>query len=106
VATINAPTATTAYYTSATPAYPTQSGSIADCGNWYLVVAGDDCYTVDIQFGITFDQLQEWNTYLNGNCTNLWLSYDVCVAPVTPPTVSTDGTCGPGVTCVGSSFGQ
>jgi hypothetical protein len=30
----------------------------------------------------------------------------VCVAPVTPRTVSTDGTCPAGVTCEGSGFGN
>ncbi|ROW14910.1 hypothetical protein VPNG_03306 [Cytospora leucostoma] len=96
----------TTYYTTATPAYPTQSGSIHDCGSYYLVVSGDDCYTVDVQFGITFAQLQEYNTFLDANCTNLWLNYDVCVGEVTPPTVSTDGTCGVGVTCEDSGFGD
>jgi hypothetical protein len=39
--TIFAPTSVGQYYTTATPAVPTQSGSIDDCGNYYDVVAGD-----------------------------------------------------------------
>jgi hypothetical protein len=70
------------------------------------VVAGDDCSTVDQRFGLNFSQLQAYNTYLDDHCANLWLNYDVCVAPVTPQTVSTDGTCPPGVTCAGSAFGD
>ncbi|KAF2969309.1 hypothetical protein GQX73_g4254 [Xylaria multiplex] len=102
VATITAPaaTGTGVYYSTATPAHPTQSGSIPDCGRYYLVASGDDCYTVDIQFSITFDQLREYNTYLDEQCSNLWLDYDVCVARVTQPKTSTDGTCGVGVTSV------
>lgn len=107
-ATITAPGATGSaiFYTAATPAAPTQSGSITECGEYYLVVAGDDCQGVDQRFGINFTQLQTYNTYLDDSCTNLWINYDVCVAPVTPQTVSTDGTCPAGVTCVGSAFGD
>ncbi len=61
---------------------------------------------MDLQFAITFDQLREYNTYLDEQCLNLWLDYDVCVARVTPPKVSTDGTCGVGVICEGSGFGE
>lgn len=107
-ATIVAPgaTGTGVYYTSATPAHPTQSGSIADCGRYYLVATGDDCFTVGIQFAISFAQLRAYNKYLDDKCSNLWLGYDVCVAKVTPPMVSSDGTCGPGVVCKGSNFGE
>lgn len=107
-ATITAPGATgePTYYTPTTPAYPTQTGSIDECGRYYLVEAGDDCATVCQRFGLEYDQLQEYNTYLDDDCLNLWLNYAVCVAPVTPQTVSTDGTCPVSVTCVGSGFGE
>ncbi|KAL2168754.1 hypothetical protein VTG60DRAFT_6863 [Thermothelomyces hinnuleus] len=107
-ATVTAPGATGSptYYTPATPAHPTQSGTISACGNYYLVVTGDDCFTVCQRFGLNFTQLQAYNPYLTDDCLNLWLNYDVCVAPVTPQAVSTDGTCPPGVTCVGSGFGD
>lgn len=107
-ATITAPGATgePTYYTAATAAYPTQTGTISECGDYYLVVAGDDCATVDLRFGLNYTQLQEYNTYLDATCSNLWLNYDICVAPVTAQTVSTDGTCPLGVTCVGSAFGD
>ncbi|KAF4634252.1 hypothetical protein G7Y89_g3857 [Cudoniella acicularis] len=97
VASLYAPTGTSAYYTTAQPAAPTQSGTIPDCGRYYLVMAGDSCNGVALQAGINFTQLQSFNTYLNNACTNLWLSYDVCIAKVTPPSVSKDGTCGPGM---------
>ncbi|AEO61192.1 hypothetical protein MYCTH_2135780 [Thermothelomyces thermophilus ATCC 42464] len=74
-ATVTAPGATGSptYYKPATPAHPTESGTISECGNYYLVVSGDDCFT-----------LQAYNPHLTDDCLNLWLSYDVCVAPVTP----------------------
>ncbi|KAF9891873.1 hypothetical protein FE257_003358 [Aspergillus nanangensis] len=43
------------------------------------------------------------------DCTNLWLDYDVCVAPVSTTAISEDGTCGPShsnTICEGSSFGD
>lgn len=107
-ATITAPGATgqPTYYAATSAAYPTQSGTISECGNYYLVVAGDNCATVDLRFGLNYSQLQKYNTYLDATCSNLWLNYDVCVAPVTPESVSTDGTCPRGITCVGSTFGD
>lgn len=69
-------------------------------------MAGDDCSTVDQRFGLNFSQLQSWNPYLKDDCANLWLNYDVCVAPVTPEAVSADGLCPYGTTCVGSGFGD
>ncbi|KAJ5768992.1 hypothetical protein N7520_003551 [Penicillium odoratum] len=105
-ATITAPSATgqATYYIVATTAYPTQSRTIEECGNYYLVVASDDCSTINLRFGLNFSQLQKYNTYLKSTCGNLWLNYDICVAPVTPKTVSTDGTCPAGVTYVRSAF--
>ncbi|KAL2819552.1 hypothetical protein BDW59DRAFT_165005 [Aspergillus cavernicola] len=57
--------------------------------------------------GITVPE--DLNTQIWDNCTNLWLDYDVCVAPVSATTVSEDGTCGPSygnAICEGSSFGD
>jgi hypothetical protein len=101
-----APTATTAYHLTATPATPTQTGSIADCGRYYSVVSGDTCNQICLVYGITFDQLQDFNPYLNNDCTNLWLGYSVCIAKVSPDPVSTGGLCGPNndfATCNGTS---
>ncbi|KAI0419484.1 carbohydrate-binding module family 18 protein [Xylaria grammica] len=93
---------TTAYHLTATPAYPTRLGSIEDCGRYYRVVSGDDCYTIGMQFGITLAQLQEYNTYLDAKCRNLWLGYEICVAKVTTPKVLTDRNCGSGLDYRGS----
>ncbi|KAJ5853015.1 hypothetical protein N7534_005558 [Penicillium rubens] len=87
------PQALPSYYTTATPAYPTQSGTTESCGKYYQVVSGDVCATVNLGFGLNITQLQSLNTYLDDNCSNLWLDYDVCVAPVSAPTVSSDGSC-------------
>ncbi|KAK3366796.1 agglutinin isolectin 1 [Lasiosphaeria ovina] len=107
-ATITAPgaTGTPTYYEAAKPAYPTQSGTISQCGAFYLVAPGDDCSTVSQRFALGPSQLWEWNTYLDSTCSNLWLGYDACVAPVTPARLSTDGTCPRGVTCAGTAFGE
>lgn len=67
---------------------------------------GDDCFMVTQRFALGPDQLREWNPYLDARCSNLWLSYDVCVAPVTPARPSPDGTCPRGVTCAGTVFGE
>ncbi|KAL1963092.1 hypothetical protein VTN77DRAFT_8738 [Rasamsonia byssochlamydoides] len=108
--TIAAPTATSAYTTTATPSQPTPSGTTANCGKYYNVVAGDNCQLVCLKNGITFPQFQAMNPEIYSNCSNLWLGYAYCVANVTQVPISTDGTCGPnnpyGATCVGSAFGD
>ncbi|KAI9035706.1 uncharacterized protein KD926_002987 [Aspergillus affinis] len=65
------------------PAEPTQPGTTESCGRYYKVASGDTCNFIALRLWI-------WD-----NCTNLWLDYDVCVAPVSATTVSEDGTCGP-----------
>lgn len=104
-----APTSVGEYYTTATPAEPTQSGSIANCGLYYNVVSGDTCNQIALVYGITFADLQAWNPYLNDGCTNLWLGYAICVAEMTEPAITTNGYCGPSynyTTCTGSNFGS
>jgi hypothetical protein len=104
-----APTATTAYHTTATPATPTQTGSVADCGRYYSVVSGDTCNQICLVYGLNFTQLQHLNPYLNDACTNLWLGYSICVAEVAPSPASTNGLCGPTnnfATCEGTAFGE
>jgi hypothetical protein len=86
---IYAPTAASAYYTTAIPAKPTSNGTIADCGNYYDVASGDDCGTISLQAKISFPDLRSFNTQLNAQCTNLWLGYSYCVARVSPAPKST-----------------
>ncbi|KAL2860034.1 hypothetical protein BJX68DRAFT_275493 [Aspergillus pseudodeflectus] len=108
-AVIAAPTGASEYYTTAIPAEPTQTGTTPACGRYYKVVSGDTCNTIALRFGISFRDLKLLNTYLRDDCTNLWLDYDICVAPVTEATISKDGTCGPShgnSVCGGSSFGN
>ncbi|PON25458.1 LysM domain-containing protein [Trichoderma gamsii] len=106
---IYAPTAAGSYYTTASPSIPTQSGTVDSCGLFYNVVAGDTCEEISLRFGINFTTFQTLNPEINSGCTNLWLNYAVCVAPVTAAPLSTDGTCGPAwnhATCTGTNFGK
>ncbi|KAH8122261.1 carbohydrate-binding module family 18 protein [Trichoderma asperelloides] len=106
---IYAPTAAGSYYTTASPSIPTQSGTVDSCGLYYNVVAGDTCNEIALRFGINFTSFQTLNPEINSGCTNLWLNYAVCVAPVTPSPLSTNGTCGPAwghATCTGTNFGK
>lgn len=106
---IYAPTAAGSYYSTASPSIPTQSGTVDSCGLFYNVVAGDTCEEIELRFGINFTTFQTLNPEINSGCTNLWLNYAVCVAPVTAAPLSTDGTCGPAwnhATCTGTNFGK
>lgn len=104
-----APTTIGDYYATATPAQPTSTGTTESCGKYHYTASGDTCNGVAVRYGITFEKFRELNTQILEDCSNLWLGYAYCVAPVTTPVVTKDGTCGPDygmTTCVGSTFGS
>ncbi|KAK7962736.1 uncharacterized protein PG986_003561 [Apiospora aurea] len=106
--TIAAPTAAGEYFTAAKPSLPTQSGTLEPCGLFYNVASGDMCYGISLRFGLDLPSFYKMNTYLDGNCLNLWIDSSACVAPVSVGPVSKDGTCGPSAgysICTGSDFG-
>ncbi|KUI60197.1 hypothetical protein VP1G_07396 [Cytospora mali] len=79
---------TTVYTTTATPAEPTPSGTIPNCGLYYGVVAGDSCSNVSLHFSITLDQFYAMNPSLFANCSNLLTGIDYCVATVVAATTT------------------
>jgi len=64
-ASIAAPTATSAHYSTASPSQPTSTGTVASCGAYYNVVSGDDCSSVCLKNSITFLQFQALNTQVS-----------------------------------------
>ncbi|KAH7070252.1 carbohydrate-binding module family 18 protein [Paraphoma chrysanthemicola] len=106
---IYAPTAAGSYYSTASAAAPTRTGTTASCGLYHTVVSGDTCNSVALRYGIKFQTIKDLNNVIDDTCTNLWLDYAICVAPVTQAPKSSDGTCGPGAshaTCEGTAFGS
>ncbi|OOF93376.1 carbohydrate-binding module family 50 protein, partial [Aspergillus carbonarius ITEM 5010] len=82
VANWNSTNATTT--ATATPSYvtapaPTLSGTTADCYEWHVIAMGDYCALLESEYGITFAQLQYWNSNLNSTCGNLVLGDAYCV---------------------------
>ncbi|GAA91092.1 carbohydrate-binding module family 50 protein [Aspergillus luchuensis CBS 106.47] len=73
----NTTTTTTASYVTA-PA-PTPSGTTFDCYKWHVIISGDYCALLESEYGITFTQLQSWNSNLNSTCGNLILGDAYCV---------------------------
>lgn len=47
--------------TSSTSAAPTPTDAISDCQEFYTVVSGDDCSSIETEFGITLAQFYAWN---------------------------------------------
>ncbi|KAF5855296.1 hypothetical protein ETB97_009476 [Aspergillus alliaceus] len=76
---IHAPTTAGSYYTTAIPAEPTRPGTIPDCGRYYKVVAGDECNTVALRFGITFAEFQTMNSYVS--FTHVRIKEDIVATP-------------------------
>lgn len=131
VATSTVPTTTTS--PGVTTPTPTQTGMVAGCTEFYPVAAGDGCWAIANEHGISLDDFYAWNPAVGTDCGFLWPTYYVCVgvssspgptgttaalptsvststsAEATPTgKVSTDGTCAgtAGMTCAGSAFGD
>jgi spore germination protein YaaH len=82
----------TVYTTTDTPAAQTPPGTIANCGKFYTVQPDDECNTVALRFGITFDQLRAMNPSLDATCSNLFLDEAYCVALVDGTTITATPT--------------
>ncbi|KAF7183838.1 hypothetical protein CNMCM7691_004260 [Aspergillus felis] len=70
---------TTSTASSSIPS-PLMPSTVADCTEYYYVVSGDTCASIEAAYGITAAQFAEWNPYIGSGCTNLWLDTYICVA--------------------------
>ncbi|PCG89476.1 hypothetical protein PENOC_106380 [Penicillium occitanis (nom. inval.)] len=86
-------TAATASATTTTSAGPTQTGVVAGCQEFFTVESGDDCSTIETEFGVTLAELYAWNPSIGSSCTNLWIGYAYCVKG--PATTATTTSVGP-----------
>ncbi|KAL6233083.1 hypothetical protein BDW75DRAFT_196167 [Aspergillus navahoensis] len=80
--TIEKPTTTTTSTTSTATGNapsPTQPGLASDCDEFHKVASGDQCDTIEANYGIINAQFSSWNPYIDDHCSNLWLDYYVCV---------------------------
>ncbi|KAH8649337.1 hypothetical protein BX600DRAFT_419503 [Xylariales sp. PMI_506] len=73
---ITTPVTTT---TSSSGYEPTQSGLVSNCNNFHLVVTGDSCSGIELQYGISTAEFSSWNPAIDSACSNLYLGYYVCV---------------------------
>ncbi|KAJ7154882.1 hypothetical protein C8R43DRAFT_1235156 [Mycena crocata] len=80
------PTPTQYPVTTATVAAPTVTGipvapntDPSECGEWHVVVGGDTCNQLSLNYQISLADLYLLNPMLNANCTNLLLGFAYCV---------------------------
>ncbi|PNP56833.1 hypothetical protein THARTR1_03131 [Trichoderma harzianum] len=64
---------------STTSDQPQQTGTGANCNNFYLVQPGDSCPAIESEFGISMSQFIAWNPSVNTGCTNIIAGYYYCV---------------------------
>lgn len=55
-------------------------GIVSNCKRYSLVVSGDSCEIVSQRYGINVNDFKKWNTYINAQCTNIWLGALVCTS--------------------------
>ncbi|KAK0745455.1 hypothetical protein B0T18DRAFT_306414, partial [Schizothecium vesticola] len=53
-------------------------GIVSNYKRYTLVVSGDSCEIVSQRYGINVNDFKKWNTYINAQCTNIWLGALVC----------------------------
>ncbi|KAL4879468.1 hypothetical protein BJY04DRAFT_220064 [Aspergillus karnatakaensis] len=68
------------YYCVATELHQPMPGIISTCRRYYQVKAGDSCWSIQQQYGITAAQFSRWNPLVGSSCTSLWERYFVCIA--------------------------
>jgi LysM repeat protein len=71
-------TATGAAQTSSAPT-TTPIGTTEACYSWHIATAGDYCGLIEEEFGITFDNFQEWNPSINSDCSNIIVGDAYCI---------------------------
>ncbi|KAK6526921.1 hypothetical protein TWF281_010117 [Arthrobotrys megalospora] len=81
-------------HTTLTAPAPTNSGTTGECYQWHERVDGQDCEFIQIIWGISLEQLRDWNPSINSDCSNLQTGKAYCVrGPLDDPAPST--TSGP-----------
>ncbi|KAL4883886.1 hypothetical protein BJY04DRAFT_226219 [Aspergillus karnatakaensis] len=68
------------YYCVATELHQPMPGIISSCRRYYQVKAGDTCWSIQQQYGITAGEFNRWNPLVGSDCGSLWVRYFVCVA--------------------------
>jgi hypothetical protein len=56
---------------------------VPGCANFYLVIAGDDCWTIANANSIALADFYTWNPVVGSECQSLQPSYYVCVRRTT-----------------------
>jgi hypothetical protein len=67
----NATSANFSTLTAVAAPAPTTPGAISPCYEWYTIQENDNCQLMEIEYGITFAELVDWNPNLNSTCGNL-----------------------------------
>lgn len=58
---------------------PVQTGMADDCNDFYLVQAGDGCWAIANDEGITLDDFYAWNPAVGDDCSGLQADVYVCI---------------------------
>lgn len=61
---------------------PIQPGMVEDCDRFHFVEKDQTCDQIAAFYGITFDQLKEWNPSIGDECLSLWADANVCVRTI------------------------
>ena len=63
----------------ATPT-PIQDGMVPNCDEFHEVIAGDTCYDIAVDAGISLADFYDWNEAVGLDCAGLWEGYYVCTS--------------------------
>ncbi|KAL4958121.1 hypothetical protein BDW69DRAFT_179908 [Aspergillus filifer] len=50
-----------------------------DCYKYHKVISGDQCGTIEFEYGITHSDFTDWNPAIDDKCSSIWLNYYLCV---------------------------
>ncbi|KAI2789429.1 hypothetical protein POX_d04917 [Penicillium oxalicum] len=70
---------------AASPPSPLQNGISNQCDHYYMVKAGDNCYSISAAEGVSLSDFYTWNPSVGNDCSNLWQGYYVCIGTAKAP---------------------
>ncbi|KAF6816873.1 LysM domain-containing protein [Colletotrichum plurivorum] len=77
--TVKPPSTTTAAGNGVATPSPTQLGMVGNCDRFHFVKADEFCADIAAKYGISSQQIIQWNSSVGSSCAGLWANVYICV---------------------------
>ncbi|KAF6790019.1 LysM domain-containing protein, partial [Colletotrichum sojae] len=77
--TVKPPSTTTAAGNGVATPLPTQPGMVGNCDRFHFVKTDEFCADIAAKYGISSQQIIQWNSSVGSSCAGLWANAYICV---------------------------